>query len=333
VATGIAAIGVPVAATIAGIAALTAAVIAFWPEIQRLGQIISTTLNSALTQMQAAWDKVVPSINAARTTIGQFAADILAAFKDIGAKMYQVGAEIIQGLWNGLKSKMAEVKNNLTSYASGLVNSVKSTLGIHSPSKVMAEVGVNIMQGLSDGMSSMGEGVTSIAENIGSTIANAFKGVIDGSKSVKEAISDVLKSLASMMMDSGFKMLTSAIFGGGSLGGGGGFLSSLFGGLFGFANGGSIMPGGAGGVDSQVVAFRKSPGEQVDIYDPGKAKASGGGSSEVTVRGVFVDDNGVIKAQVTSMGQQAAQAGAQLGVRQVKQQMPGLIANAQARSL
>jgi hypothetical protein len=228
---------------------------------------------------------------------------------------------------------MAEVKNNLTSYASGLVNSVKSTLGIHSPSKVMAEVGVNIMQGLSDGMSSMGEGVTSIAENIGSTIANAFKGVIDGSKSVKEAISDVLKSLASMMMDSGFKMLTSAIFGGGSLGGGGGFLSSLFGGLFGFANGGSIMPGGAGGVDSQVVAFRKSPGEQVDIYDPGKAKASGGGSSEVTVRGVFVDDNGVIKAQVTSMGQQAAQAGAQLGVRQVKQQMPGLIANAQARSL
>lgn len=329
VATAIAAIGAPVALVVAGIAAFTAALIAFWPEIQKIDQALMTWARNFDQSVVAMWDAGVAKIKAFGAAIVQFGKDVLAAFVGLGKQMYQIGAQIIQGLWDGLKSKFAAVKDGLTGFASGLVDSVKSKLGIHSPSKVMAEVGVNIMQGLSDGMSSMEGGITNMAESIGSTISSAFKGVIDGSKSVKEAIGDVLKSLASMLMDSGFKMLTQGLLGG--LGGGGGFLGSLFGGLLGFANGGSFQVGGAGGVDSQIVAFRASPNERVDVTKPGQERP--GGAQEVTIRGVFVDDNGVIKAQVTSMGRQAAQAGAQIGVRQVKQQMPGLIANAQARAL
>lgn len=54
---------------------------------------------------------------------------------------------------------------------------------------------------------------------------------------------------------------------------------------------------------------------------------------EVEVRGVFADDNGVIRAEVTSMGQQAAQAGATIAVRQVQQGLPTMIANAQTRNM
>lgn len=69
---------------------------------------------------------------------------------------------------------------------------------------------------------------------------------------------------------------------------GGGFLSSIFGGigkLFGFARGGTIMPGGAGGIDSQLVMFRKSPNERVDITKPGQtlAASSAGGVARVIV--------------------------------------------------
>src|SRR5690606_26346009 len=54
---------------------------------------------------------------------------------------------------------------------------------------------------------------------------------------------------------------------------------------------------------------------------------------EVTVSGVFVDDNGVVRAQVTQMGAQAAQAGASIAVRQVNQGLPSMIAEAQARKM
>ena len=73
----------------------------------------------------------------------------------------------------------------------------------------------------------------------------------------------------------------------GKLGGDGGFslsgITSSIGNLFkgfklpGFANGGSILPGGSGGIDSQVVAFRKSPSERVDIYTPGNDAGPMGG--------------------------------------------------------
>lgn len=52
-----------------------------------------------------------------------------------------------------------------------------------------------------------------------------------------------------------------------------------FGSLFGFANGGEFKVGGAGGTDSQLVAFRATPGERVTVQTPGQQR--GGGPSIV----------------------------------------------------
>lgn len=46
--------------------------------------------------------------------------------------------------------------------------------------------------------------------------------------------------------------------------------------LQGFATGGSFTVGGAGGTDSQLVAFRATPGEEVSIRTPGQQAANGG---------------------------------------------------------
>jgi hypothetical protein len=49
-----------------------------------------------------------------------------------------------------------------------------------------------------------------------------------------------------------------------------------------FQTGGTFKVGGAGGIDSQVISFRASPGEMVDVRKPGNVGKSG----EVTVRGI-----------------------------------------------
>lgn len=65
--------------------------------------------------------------------------------------------------------------------------------------------------------------------------------------------------------------------GGGGIGGIiGGIIGSFFKGLPGFKTGGSFKVGGSGGLDSQMVAFRATPGEMVDIRKPGQV--NGGGS-------------------------------------------------------
>lgn len=91
--------------------------------------------------------------------------------------------------------------------------------------------------------------------------------------------------------------------------GGGGFnlsgLTSSIGNMFagfklpGFANGGSILPGGSGGIDSQVVAFRKSPSERVDIYTPGNDVGPGNGP-HFDLRGAVMTDD--LLAQMRTIG-------------------------------
>jgi tape measure domain-containing protein len=79
-----------------------------------------------------------------------------------------------------------------------------------------------------------------------------------------------------------------------------GFLSGLFASLPGFAQGGDFTVGGLGGIDSQVVAFRATPGEAVSV-------GSGGG------RSVTVNLNYATPPRTPFEAQSAAQQAAQVG--------------------
>jgi hypothetical protein len=142
------------------------------------------------------------------------------------------------------------------------------------------------MQGLTNGMQSMqGEAVGS-AQSITQSIANTFTSIIDGSKKAKDAIADLLKQMAKMLIDNAMKSLFGTLFGGAG-GSGGGLLSTLFGALPGFANGGSFKVGGAGGTDSQLVAFRASPSERVSISKPGQERGSGNPAPVIRINQSF----------------------------------------------
>lgn len=313
VASGIAAIGVPAAAVIAGITALTAAIVAFWPQIQALGSAINNTLIGALNAMQAAWDAMIAKVAAVKNSFVEFAASIPGLFANLASQMMEIGAQIMDGLWQGIKGKFAEVKDGITGFASGLVDSVKSTLGIHSPSRVMHEIGTNIMQGLTDGMSAGSGGATGGAVGVANNIANSFSTIgssigeaIKGTKKWSEVLKDVLGQLAKAAL-SGLNI------GGGSGGGGGGFggiVTGLIGSLFGFANGGSFQVGGAGGIDSQLVAFKASPNERVTVTKPGQ---EGGRATYAPV--YHIDARGADQAAIARLERGLAERDRSFGQR------------------
>jgi phage-related protein len=281
-----------------------------WTTARELVHNFWQTLGGVMNEVLPGFTQGISQIMAA---VQQFVTDMVNAFLALPAKMIEIGGQIIDGLWQGIQARWESVKGNIVGLANGITDSVKATLGIRSPSRVMAEIGTYVVQGLANGIGSTQgqavaaaqgvssavtgafDGMQSIGNSIASTLSSAFQGLIDGSKSVKDVIRDLLSQLASMWMNKAFQ----ALLGGGMGGGGGGFFGTLLSGIgsiFGFARGGTIMPGGAGGIDSQLVMFRKSPNERVDVTKPGQTLTSGrAGVADVRV---YVEQDGNWQAAV-----------------------------------
>lgn len=109
-------------------------------------------------------------------------------------------------------------------------------------------------------------------QSLGPTFASAFEdAIVEG-----ERLSDVLNALEKdILRIITRKAVTEPLVAGlGNLfGNATGGLSNIFGNLFGAAQGASFTVGGSGGTDSQLVAFRATPGETVDVRTPAQQRA------------------------------------------------------------
>ena len=103
-------------------------------------------------------------------------------------------------------------------------------------------------------------------QDLGPVFSSAFEdAIVEGEKlsNVLAALEkDLLRIATRKLITEPLGNAASSFFS--SQGGGGNILSSLFG----FAAGGSFTVGGQGGTDSQVVAFRATPGEKVEVSRP-----------------------------------------------------------------
>lgn len=82
-----------------------------------------------------------------------FSDTLINIVSQIPSKMINIGKNIVQGVWNGIQSMASTFTNNVKNFFSGIVNSAKSALGIHSPSREMRdEVGKWIPAGVGVGI-------------------------------------------------------------------------------------------------------------------------------------------------------------------------------------
>lgn len=86
--------------------------------------------------------------------IPQIIRKIVSAFTERASEFRQIGKDIVNGLWNGILSMASWIKEKVSGFFSGIVNGVKNLLGINSPSKVFAEIGVDSARGVGVGWDS-----------------------------------------------------------------------------------------------------------------------------------------------------------------------------------
>ena len=92
-----------------------------------------------------AWEKVKEFAN---KVIG-FVKDIIDAYLSIPGKMFEIGKDIVEGLWRGIQNMAGWLKDKVVGFFKNLLPDwAEKALGIKSPSKVFAGIGKNIVQGL-----------------------------------------------------------------------------------------------------------------------------------------------------------------------------------------
>lgn len=78
---------------------------------------------------------------------------VLNGIANLPSQMVTVGYNIVTGVWNGICNAAGWFESQVRNFFSGIVDGVKSALGIHSPSRVFAdEVGQWIPPGIGEGI-------------------------------------------------------------------------------------------------------------------------------------------------------------------------------------
>ncbi|WP_139219607.1 phage tail protein [Actinopolyspora alba] len=166
----------PVGWVIAAVIALVALIIANWDRVKRWtvkawravsdwvakawGWIVDTVTGAG----RAVWRAVRNAFQSAYDWAVRKAAElvvwvrglpdrILSALGNLGSLLLDAGRDIIRGLWDGIKSMAGWVGRKIKGLVSNIVpGPVADVLGISSPSKVMAELGQWVPEGLAVGI-------------------------------------------------------------------------------------------------------------------------------------------------------------------------------------
>lgn len=97
---------------------------------------------------------IIGNIPEVIATVPKIIAAIVGAYADYFSDIVNIGKNIVKGVYQGILNMASWFKSKVKDFFSGIVDSVKGVLGIHSPSKVFAGIGKYMMQGLSDGLDS-----------------------------------------------------------------------------------------------------------------------------------------------------------------------------------
>ena len=80
--------------------------------------------------------------------------------REIPGQMWGIGKNIVSGIWSGISNSIGWITSKVREFARGILDGVKSALGIHSPSTVFEqEVGKNMALGIGEGFVNAMNGV------------------------------------------------------------------------------------------------------------------------------------------------------------------------------
>ena len=158
-----------------------------------IAAMINGMASQAVTIINAAWDAVITFINGFADAIDQKGPELQAAVNKLIAAIIRfikngltgmantfaphaasIGRNIINGVINGVSSVAYNLYNKLSNVASSALSSFKSTLGIHSPSRVFATAAGFIVAGIVQGIDKNQDDAVDAMSGLAGEMVNAM---------------------------------------------------------------------------------------------------------------------------------------------------------------
>ncbi len=157
-------------------------------QIQKLRE----AANEKLNLIQQEWDKAIRNLT--RTTASEL------------SSLQQIGIDAGQGLLNGLESMHKPLIDKATEIANSIRDAMQGALDIHSPSRVMRGFGVNIAEGLIQGMNSMIAEVEQSSTGLASAVVGGQTSY-DYSKQLNQKVNIYTQDSGSREMERAFRRM------------------------------------------------------------------------------------------------------------------------------
>lgn len=114
--------------------------------VKTAGQNLKTNLSTTVDALKTKFAELASSAREKAEAIRQ-------KFAELPGQIYQIGANIVTGLWNGIRDKFSWLVTQIKNFCHGVLDNLKSFFGIHSPSAVMRdEVGMQLALGIASGI-------------------------------------------------------------------------------------------------------------------------------------------------------------------------------------
>lgn len=175
-----------------------------------MGQVIST-IASFLGQMlsggadliQNLISGIVSMVGSVVSEISSMGSSMISGISDFAGQMVDAGVNLVRGFIDGIGSMVSSAVDAAANMASSALDAVKGFLGIHSPSRVMRQMGVYTGQGFVDGIGNMIRTTRDKAKEMAETVSDALSDVKMNiqENGVVQKVKDVFEQIVDEMPD------------------------------------------------------------------------------------------------------------------------------------
>lgn len=148
------------------------------PEI--VSKLMSAIISNAPKLLEASGQLIVKLLEGIKNglpKLGQAAGEIVSTVVlgvgKLWSDLRETGKNVVTGVWEGIKGMGSWMLEQVTGFFGGIVDGVKNFLGIHSPSRVFAEMGGFAMEGFALGMKDEKGKTVQTAEELSKAILEA----------------------------------------------------------------------------------------------------------------------------------------------------------------
>lgn len=122
-----------------------------------------------------AWGQSM--VQKAKDGVQKMVKTVTDTIKSLPEKMKNIGKDLVEGLWNGIKNMGNWIKEKITGFASGLLKGFRDNFDINSPSRETEWMGEMLDEGLAEGISNKARSPLSALTSLSEDMLNEVEGM------------------------------------------------------------------------------------------------------------------------------------------------------------